>query len=131
KSAPRYMTATLDCQSIPNQMMNSGTSTMRGVAYRKFTNGSSAYCTRVYQPMTMPRSRPEMDAATYPVPNSKPLVPRSAQMFCRGSVNSFTNASPTSTGPGRKSTGTIRATATKCQVVENAATATVPMMTAS
>src|SRR5438067_4500132 len=32
KSAPRKMTATFDCQSIPNQMMNSGMSTMRGVA---------------------------------------------------------------------------------------------------
>ena len=64
KSAPRKITATFDCQSMPNQMMKSGMNTIRGVLYRKFTKGSSAYWKRVYQPIPMPSARPMTIALT-------------------------------------------------------------------
>ena len=55
---------------MPNQIMISGSSAMRGVAYSADTNGSRIALSRPYQPIRMPSGTPMTIAMPKPTMNS-------------------------------------------------------------
>jgi len=79
-TAPRKTINTLDQIPIPTQMMMSGRSATRGVAFRADRNGSMAKQNLRYHPAARPAGIPTAMASTNPRRNSRPLTRRSFQI---------------------------------------------------